>query len=251
MRPAASPSPRPGSTDADARACHRRRSRPGKDTAGWRRAQWREGESVTEGRTVSTSMRHGNSSKAPWGSEGTQEHSTGEAPQRRPRVGVLATVVSRSWRRSALRRTSRSCRTSQRWPTSSRSTPTTTAGTERVPARCRRTCLFPSTHVSTRCTSSGRSWTPSPRSTRSCKTSTSARAAGCRMCTHTGRVRHTEFWARMNTHLGPGYAQSWALDQHLAALDGRTARQALDAGVPPRQVWHAVWEALGLPASER
>lgn len=55
----------------------------------------------------------------------------------------------------------------------------------------------------------------------------------------------------MDSHLGPGYAESWALDQHLAGLDGRTVRQALDEGVAPRQVWHAVWQALELPPSER
>jgi hypothetical protein len=64
-------------------------------------------------------------------------------------------------------------------------------------------------------------------------------------------VRHTEFWARMQVHLGPAYAESWARDQHLAELDGRTVAQALDAGVPPKQVWAAVCEVLRLPARER
>lgn len=64
-------------------------------------------------------------------------------------------------------------------------------------------------------------------------------------------VRHTEFWARMGAHLGPTYAESWARDQRLAELDGRTVTQALDDGVPPRQVWRAVCEALRLPGSER
>jgi len=63
-------------------------------------------------------------------------------------------------------------------------------------------------------------------------------------------VRHTEFWARMGRHLGQGYAQSWAQDQHLAALDDRTVRQALDQGVAPKQVWRAVCSALELPPSE-
>ena len=55
----------------------------------------------------------------------------------------------------------------------------------------------------------------------------------------------------MNVHLGEAYAESWARDQHLAALDGRTAQQALDAGVPPRQVWAVVCDTLRLPAHER
>lgn len=68
---------------------------------------------------------------------------------------------------------------------------------------------------------------------------------------HTARVRHTEFWARMRAQLGPAYAESWAADQHLAGLDGRTAMQALEAGVPPKQVWTAVCDALAVPARER
>jgi hypothetical protein len=55
----------------------------------------------------------------------------------------------------------------------------------------------------------------------------------------------------MSRHLGPGYAESWAQDQHLADLDGATVRQALDNGMQPKQVWHAVCGALDLPPGER
>jgi hypothetical protein len=54
----------------------------------------------------------------------------------------------------------------------------------------------------------------------------------------------------MGSHLGPGYAESWAKDQHLAELAGRTVLEALDDGVPPRQVWRAVCGALDLPGRE-
>jgi len=64
-------------------------------------------------------------------------------------------------------------------------------------------------------------------------------------------VRHTEFWARMNRVLGPGYASVWARQQVLAALGGRTVDQALAAGEPPKRVWAAVADALKLPDSER
>ena len=37
----------------------------------------------------------------------------------------------------------------------------------------------------------------------------------------------------------------------IADLGSRTAGQALRDGVPPKQVWAAVWRALELPASER
>ena len=37
----------------------------------------------------------------------------------------------------------------------------------------------------------------------------------------------------------------------IGPLGNRTVREALDAGVPAKQVWRAVWEFLELPASER
>jgi hypothetical protein len=55
----------------------------------------------------------------------------------------------------------------------------------------------------------------------------------------------------MEFHLGPGYADSWARDQVLQSLAGRTVHQALDAGEDPKVVWRAVCDALRLPASER
>lgn len=64
-------------------------------------------------------------------------------------------------------------------------------------------------------------------------------------------MRYTEFWARMEDALGPGYAQHWAERHVLADLGGRTVVQALDAGEPAKAVWRAVWSDLGLPARER
>ena len=64
-------------------------------------------------------------------------------------------------------------------------------------------------------------------------------------------MRHTEFWARMEHALGSAYARSWADMYVIAELGGRTASQALAAGVPPKEVWAAVWRALELPPSER
>lgn len=60
-------------------------------------------------------------------------------------------------------------------------------------------------------------------------------------------MRHTEFWERMDAALGPAYARVWAETFVMADLGGRTAAQALDGGVAPRQVWRAVWAALELP----
>ena len=64
-------------------------------------------------------------------------------------------------------------------------------------------------------------------------------------------MRHTEFWTRMEHALGPAYARSWASMFVLADLGGRTVDEALAAGVPPKEVWRAVWAALGLPPRER
>ena len=64
-------------------------------------------------------------------------------------------------------------------------------------------------------------------------------------------MRHTEFWARMEQALGPAYARTWADQQVMASLGGRTVAEALAAGEAPKQVWAAVWERLELPQSER
>jgi hypothetical protein len=64
-------------------------------------------------------------------------------------------------------------------------------------------------------------------------------------------VRHTELWERLERHLGASYVSVWAETFVIGDLDHRTVRDALDEGVPPKQVWAAVWKALELPASER
>jgi hypothetical protein len=55
----------------------------------------------------------------------------------------------------------------------------------------------------------------------------------------------------MEHALGPAYARSWADLFVIGDLGGRTASEALAAGVPPKEVWAAVWKVLELPASER
>jgi hypothetical protein len=55
----------------------------------------------------------------------------------------------------------------------------------------------------------------------------------------------------MQRHLGDTYAESWARDQYLPELGSRTVTQALDAGVPPKQVWAAVCDTLRLDVRER
>lgn len=55
----------------------------------------------------------------------------------------------------------------------------------------------------------------------------------------------------MEDALGPAYARSWASQFVIAELGERTAQEALDAGVAPKEVWTAVWRVLGLPARDR
>lgn len=64
-------------------------------------------------------------------------------------------------------------------------------------------------------------------------------------------VRLTDFWRRMEKHLGPAYADSWARDQVLSSLGGRTVYEAIEAGEDPKQIWRAVCDVLELPARER
>jgi hypothetical protein len=64
-------------------------------------------------------------------------------------------------------------------------------------------------------------------------------------------VRLTDFWSRMETVFGAGYARSFASDSVLAELGGRTVVQALAAGEDAKAVWRAVCEAMEIPAAQR
>jgi len=64
-------------------------------------------------------------------------------------------------------------------------------------------------------------------------------------------MKETELWARLERHLGAGYYRVWAVEQNLGDLGGRTVAQALEAGVPCKEIWRAAWAALELPPTER
>ena len=64
-------------------------------------------------------------------------------------------------------------------------------------------------------------------------------------------MRLADFWERMELSLGQTYARSWAADQSLAELEGRTVVEALAAGVPTRQVWQAVCLHAPVPSHLR
>ncbi len=64
-------------------------------------------------------------------------------------------------------------------------------------------------------------------------------------------MRLQEFWTRLDGHFGSMRAQSVARDHVFAALGGRSAIDAIDAGVPVRKVWLAICEEFEVPARER
>ena len=64
-------------------------------------------------------------------------------------------------------------------------------------------------------------------------------------------MRHSAFWDLMTDEFGQDYARSVAADVHLTPLGGRSAAQALDAGTPPREVWLAVCDVMGVPPDRR
>jgi hypothetical protein len=61
----------------------------------------------------------------------------------------------------------------------------------------------------------------------------------------------SEFWQAMGDEFGDGYARSLARDLVLTPLRDRTAEQALRDGVPAREVWAALCEAMDVPANRR
>jgi hypothetical protein len=55
----------------------------------------------------------------------------------------------------------------------------------------------------------------------------------------------------MDDEFGAGYSRVVSSSLVLAGVGGRTADQALSAGVPPRQVWLALCEVQDVPPERR
>ena len=55
----------------------------------------------------------------------------------------------------------------------------------------------------------------------------------------------------MRSEFGQTYASMIASSHSLAALDERTADEALAQGVSPRHVWEAICDAFDVPAERR
>ncbi|SDQ33700.1 DUF3046 domain-containing protein [Quadrisphaera sp. DSM 44207] len=64
-------------------------------------------------------------------------------------------------------------------------------------------------------------------------------------------MRASEFEQLAEQVFGRPYADSVLQDQVLGVLGDRTARQALADGVPPRDVWVALCDALDVPEERR
>jgi hypothetical protein len=64
-------------------------------------------------------------------------------------------------------------------------------------------------------------------------------------------VRLQEFWSRMRSQFGSMRAESVARDHMFAELGGRTALDAIEAGLPVRKVWLAICKEYDVPAKDR
>ncbi|MGN6219991.1 MAG: DUF3046 domain-containing protein [Microbacterium sp.] len=63
-------------------------------------------------------------------------------------------------------------------------------------------------------------------------------------------MRRSEFQRAVRDEFG-GRASTVVTDLVLSSVGGRTASEAIDAGVDPRQVWLALCEELDVPADRR
>ncbi len=63
-------------------------------------------------------------------------------------------------------------------------------------------------------------------------------------------MRLTEFNERVTGLFGAAYGASVLVDHVLGALGGRTAAQAIEAGVEPRDVWRALCADYDVPRED-
>ncbi len=64
-------------------------------------------------------------------------------------------------------------------------------------------------------------------------------------------MRLQEFWSRLDDQFGAMRAQSVSRDHLFSELGGRTAVEAIEAGVPVRKVWLAICDAYDVPPRQR
>ncbi len=64
-------------------------------------------------------------------------------------------------------------------------------------------------------------------------------------------MRLSHFWALMEQEFGGPYGRSVAGSHVLHALGDRTATEAIEAGLPVREVWTALCDDLRIPEERR
>jgi hypothetical protein len=64
-------------------------------------------------------------------------------------------------------------------------------------------------------------------------------------------VRLQEFWSRMEALFGPMRAETVARDHVFGTLGGRTAVEAIEAGLPVRRVWLEICKDYDVPPKDR
>ena len=64
-------------------------------------------------------------------------------------------------------------------------------------------------------------------------------------------MRLQEFWSRLDRQFGAMCAQSVARDHVFAVLGGRSAVDAIEAGLAVRKVWLAICDEYEVPPKER
>ncbi|WP_223690902.1 DUF3046 domain-containing protein [Leifsonia poae] len=60
-------------------------------------------------------------------------------------------------------------------------------------------------------------------------------------------MKLSEFQRAIVDEFGSVYGQALTIDLVLGELGGRTAAQAIEAGIPPREVWFALCRETGVP----
>ncbi|MCW4465339.1 DUF3046 domain-containing protein [Glutamicibacter sp. MNS18] len=60
-------------------------------------------------------------------------------------------------------------------------------------------------------------------------------------------MRLSDFWRNMDHEFGPRYSRVLADTLALSEFNSLNATEALDRGVPPRDVWQAVCRAQDVP----
>ncbi len=64
-------------------------------------------------------------------------------------------------------------------------------------------------------------------------------------------MRLQEFWSRLDEQFGAMRAQSVSRDHLFSSLGGRSAVEAIEAGLPVRTVWLAICDAYDVPPKDR